>query len=194
MKRRPQFSVALAALLALACAFPPAARAQSPSTPPGTSESAAKERAALFAELAAAKSEPEARQIEERIWNFWFRAPDAESQRLLDLSKYAQLKFDYGNAFARLDELIKHAPDYAEGWNQRATLLFLTGSYELSLEAIVETLKREPLHYGALAGRGIILLLLGRDDEGQVALKEALKINPWLKERGLISDKPGRKI
>lgn len=168
---------------------------QAPAEPPGLSESAARERAALFAELANAKTEPEAREIEERLWNFWFKAPDAESQRLMNETKKAMVKSDYGGALTLLNQVIEHVPDYAEAWNQRATILFLTGAYYDSLVAIEETLKREPKHYGALAGRGIILLyFLGREAEAQVALKQALKINPWLKERRLIKEEPGRKI
>jgi len=193
MAKRLTWPISVAALLLLAGAAPLAA--QTPSTHPGLSASATKQRDALFTELAAARSEPEARAIEARIWKFWFKAPDAVSQRLMDETKKALLDFNYGGALALLDLLIKHAPDYAEGWNQRATILFLTGAYQLSLQAIEETLKREPKHYGALAGRGIIMLyFLGREAEGQAALKEALKINPWLKERGLIKDAPGKKI
>ena len=173
------------------------ARAAEPGAPPapaGPVESAAKERAALFAALAAAKTEADARAIEQRIWTFWLRAPDAASQRLLDASKAAQLEFNYGAALRALGQLIERAPDYAEGWNQRAIVLFLMGAYDDSLVAIEQTLKREPKHFAALAGKGIILLMQGHDAQGQAALREALKINPWLKERGLISDAPGRKI
>lgn len=73
-------------------------------------------------------------------------------------------------------------------------MLFLIGAYADSLEAIERTLEREPKHYGALAGKGMILILQGRDAEGQAALREALKVNPWLKERGPITDPPGQKI
>ena len=70
----------------------------------------------------------------------------------------------------------------------------MTGEYEKSLDAIAEVLKREPKHFGALAGKGIILLMRGRTAEGEAALKKALKIDPFLKERALIKDEPGQKI
>jgi tetratricopeptide (TPR) repeat protein len=150
--------------------------------------------ASLFAELSAAKSDAEARQVEDRIWEIWLTAPDAESQSLLEESKQAQNTFDYQSALAALGKLIERAPGYAEGWNQRAFVLFLMGAYEDSLEAIERTLEREPRHYGALAGKGVILMMTGREALGQAALREAHRINPWLKERGLITEVPERKI
>jgi tetratricopeptide (TPR) repeat protein len=162
--------------------------------PQAQNQTAAREREALFAALATAKTEPEAREIEDRIWQFWLRAPDEESQRLLDAAIQAQRRMDYAWALHHLAELIKRAPDYAEGWNQRATVLFLVGQYNASLEAIEETLKREPKHFGALAGKGLILTELGQDDRAQAALREALAIDPWLKERRLIKPVPERRI
>jgi tetratricopeptide (TPR) repeat protein len=103
------------------------------------------------------------------------------------------LRFDYGSALAALTKLTERAPDYAEGWNQRAIVLFLMGDYDLSLEAIERTLQLEPEHYAALAGKGIILLQQGRDAPAQEALRRALAIDPWLKERGLITNLPERK-
>jgi tetratricopeptide (TPR) repeat protein len=161
---------------------------------PALAETATATREALFAALAEAKTEPEAREIEQRIWKLWLTAPDHESQVLLDLSILAQQRLDHRNALAVLGQLTERAPRYAEGWNQRAIVLFLMGAHEESLEAIERTLALEPKHFGALAGKGIILLGLGRDADGQAALREALKIDPWLKERGLIKDPPERKI
>jgi tetratricopeptide (TPR) repeat protein len=158
------------------------------SLPPmvGISERAANERAALFAELAAAKDDAEARAVEDRLWTFWRSFGDATSQRLLDTSKQAQLSFDYGHALMALEELVKRQPNFAEGWNQLAYVLFLAGSYEASLAALDRTLELEPLHYAALAGKGIILIQQGKEAEAQTPLKRALAINPWLKERNLI--------
>ena len=157
-------------------------------------ETASATREALFAALAGVKTEPDARAIEDRIWAHWLRAPDHDSQLLLDQSIMAQQRLDYRSALMLLARLIERAPGYSEGWNQRAIVLFLMGAYEESLEAIERTLALEPKHFGALAGKGIILLGLGRDAAGQAALRDALKIHPWLKERGLLTDPPERKI
>jgi tetratricopeptide (TPR) repeat protein len=137
----------------------------------GLSEGAAKERVALFAELAAAKNDAEARDIEERLWTFWRSFADDESRQLLEQSREAQLRF---------------APQFAEGWNQLGYVYFLAGQYDASLDAIEHVLALEPLHYAALSGKGIILYYAGKVEEAQAPLKRALAINPWLKERNLI--------
>ena len=152
----------------------------------GLSDSAAKERAALFAALAAAKSDAEAREIEERLWTFWRSFADDESRQLLEHSREAQLRFDYAEALLYNKEAVKHAPQFAEGWNQLGYVYFLSGQYDASLDAIEHVLAFEPMHYAALAGKGIILYYAGKVEEAQAPLKRALAINPWLKERNLI--------
>jgi tetratricopeptide (TPR) repeat protein len=163
-------------------------RAEPPALPPmaGIGAGAAQERAELFAALKNSKGDPEAREIEAKIWKFWLGFADEESRRLLDQSHDAQLSFDYGRALSALEALVKHQPQFAEGWNQLAYVLFLAGSNDASLAALDKTLALEPMHYAALAGRGIILIQEGKDAEAQIALKKALAIDPWLKERNLI--------
>lgn len=180
--------LSLVVLLAVAGAD---ALAQAPLPPmAGLSNAQAKERAGFYAALAAAKNDVEARAIEDRLWLFWGRFADAESQRLLAVSHAAQLRFDYGNAIVAMEQLVRHQPDFAEGWNQLAYVLFLAGSYDQSLEALEKTLALEPMHYAALAGKGIILIQQGKEAEAQAPLKRALAINPWLKERNLVSKNP----
>jgi tetratricopeptide (TPR) repeat protein len=181
----------LAALLLLTAA---PLRAAEPPPMVGLNETQAMERAALFAELAATKNDAEARAVEDKLWTFWGGFADAESQRLLAVAHKAQLGFDYGNALVAMEALVKHQPQFAEGWNQFAYVLFLAGSYDQSLDAIEQTLKLEPMHYAALAGKGIILIQQGKEAEAQVPLKRALAINPWLKERNLIVKDPARKL
>jgi len=152
----------------------------------GLSASAAQERAALFAALAATKSDAEARAVEERLWTFWRGLGDPISLALLKKAEAAQLEFDYGHALEALRELVKHQPDFAEGWNRLAYALFLANSYDASLAALDQVLALEPMHYAALAGKGIILIQQGKEAEAQGPLKRALAIDPWLKERNLI--------
>ncbi len=160
----------------------------------GLSSQASAQRAALFAELKTAKNEADAREIEQQIWTFWLKPADEESRHLLDQSKEAQLSFDYGHALIALEKLVNRQPLFAEGWNQLAYVLFLAGSYDASLQALDRTLALEPLHYAALAGKGIILIQQGKEAEAQAPLKQALAINPWLKERNLIAKDSERKI
>jgi tetratricopeptide (TPR) repeat protein len=152
----------------------------------GLSEGAAEERAALFAALAAAKNDAEAREVEERLWTFWRSLADDESRQLLEQSREAQLRFDYAKALIYNTAVVKHAPQFAEGWNQLGYVYFLAGQYDASLDAIEHVLALEPLHYAALAGKGIILYYAGKVEEAQAPLKRALAIDPWLKERNLI--------
>ncbi len=180
----------LAALVLLALANPTLRAAGPTPLPPavGLSEPAAKERAELFAELAAAKSDAEARAIEDRLWAFWRSFADDKSKELLEESRQAQLRFDYDEAIIYMKALVKHAPQFAEGWNQLGYVYFLAGQYDASLDAIAHVLALEPMHYAALAGKGIILIQQGKVDEAQAPLKRALAIDPWLKERNLIGE------
>jgi tetratricopeptide (TPR) repeat protein len=194
MAPRTLYMLAAAAWLALETATLPAAEPPTLLPATGLSESRTQTRAALLAELAAVKTEADAREIEHRIWKFWLQPADEESRRLLDASKAAQLSFDYGHALVALKALVKHAPRFAEGWNQLAYVLFLSGGYDASLEALDRTLELEPMHYAALAGKGIILIQQGKEELAQIPLKMALAINPWLKERNLIVKDSDRKI
>src|SRR5580693_2681948 len=181
-------ALATALLLTLASATLRAAEPAPAPLPPavGLSESAAKERAALFAALAATKSDAEAREIEERLWTFWRSLADDESRQLLEQSHEAQLRFDYAEALFYNKAVVKHGPQFAEGWNQLGYVYFLAGQYDTSLDAIEHVLAFEPMHYAALAGKGIILYYAGKVEAAQAPLKRALAINPWLKERNLI--------
>jgi tetratricopeptide (TPR) repeat protein len=152
----------------------------------GLSASAATARAALFAELAATKNDDEARAVEDRLWTFWRSLGDDETRRLFDQSREAQLRFAYAEALAYNKAAVEHAPQFAEGWNQLGYVYFLAGDYDASLAAIERVLALEPLHYAALAGKGIILYYEGKVAEAQPPLKRALAIDPWLKERNLI--------
>ena len=171
--------LALASLPLCAADLPPMAGIE-----PGSA--AAQERAELFAALKAAKDDAEARAVEDKIWKFWRGFADEESKRLLEVSREAQLRFDIGNALLAMEALVKHQPQFAEGWNQYGYMLFLANSYDPALAAIDKTIALEPMHYAALAGKGIILIQQGKEDEAQAPLKRALAINPWLKERNLI--------
>ena len=87
---------------------------------------------------------------------------------------------DYETAFKLADKIVELEPDNAEGWNQRATVHFLQGNYNLSLQDIVETLKREPRHFGALSGRAYILMEQNKNREAIETINMALRIHPFL--------------
>jgi tetratricopeptide (TPR) repeat protein len=79
-------------------------------------------------------------------------------------------------------------PDYAEGWNQRATLYYMLDNLEASLADIDKVLAIEPRHYGALAGRVLIYLKQGKHDEALRDMRAALALHPYLNERRLFPE------
>ena len=85
---------------------------------------------------------------------------------------------DLTTALKLLDQLVKEAPDWAEAWNQRATIRFMVGDYEGSLADIDRVLPLEPKHFGALSGEALILMQLGRTDEAQAVLKQRRQDQP----------------
>jgi tetratricopeptide (TPR) repeat protein len=81
-----------------------------------------------------------------------------------------------------LDALIRLKPDYVEAWNRRATLYYLKNDYEHSIQDIQQVLSREPRHFGALAGLGMIMQDLGDEKRALEAFRKALAINPYLEK------------
>ena len=85
-------------------------------------------------------------------------------------------------AIKLLDAIIKLRPDYIEAWNRRATLYYLKNDYMHSLADIQQVLAREPRHFGALAGLGMIMQDIGDDKRALEAFRKALAINPHLEK------------
>jgi tetratricopeptide (TPR) repeat protein len=83
-------------------------------------------------------------------------------------------------ALKLLDSLVKLRPDWVEAWNRRATLYYLRNDYGHSLQDIQQVLVREPRHFGALAGLGMIMQDLGDDKRALDAFRKALAINPHM--------------
>ncbi|MEM9781206.1 MAG: hypothetical protein AAF899_01915 [Pseudomonadota bacterium] len=181
--KAPAIPLALALALALALLQPVAATAQGGDA---VAEARAERLDDLHGDLARSASPGEAERLATLIWQLWLRAPDAEAQALMDRALERRRAGDYDAAIAVLDELTAGWPGYAEGWNQRATLFFLQNRYGPSLADVAQVLALEPRHFGALAGRAIILFRQGRDDDANRALLEALRVHPWLAERGLL--------
>jgi len=142
----------------------------------------------LLRGLAASHSRAEADQFSNQIWELWLTAPDATAQEVLDAAMMRRQSYDYLGAIEHLDKLIESYPDYAEGWNQRATIYFLRGEYDKSLADVAETLAREPRHFGALAGKAVILFNQGKQALAQIAVLEALRYHPFLSERAILGD------
>ena len=148
----------------------------------------------LFRALKEASTEREARAIELTIWFHWMKAPDAESAALMNEALTHRRNNNAPAAIMVLDRLIEMAPSWSEAWNQRATMLYFNGDYEASLLDIEKVLEREPRHFGAMSGMAVILLSQGRAELAQSILRDAVAVHPYLRERGLIVESPGKDI
>ncbi len=98
--------------------------------------------------------------------------------------------YDLSGAIAILDKLVALTPDWAEAWNQRATLRYMAEDFDGSLADIERVLELEPKHFGALSGEVLILMRFGRVEVAQSVLKKAVEINPFLAERALLIEPP----
>ena len=85
-------------------------------------------------------------------------------------------------AIGTFSEIIRRKPEFAEGWNKRATIYFLIGEYDKSLQDCDEVIKRNPQHWGALSGYGQIYVALDKPEEALVYFQRALAVNPNLQQ------------
>ena len=142
----------------------------------------------LFAEVRAAETERAATQINNRMWEVYADAPDEAAQEILDAGMRRRASYDFAGAIAEFDRLVAYCPDYWEGYNQRAFVHFIRQDYDAALTDLEQTIALQPNHMGAQAGLALTLMGLGREAEGQAALRAALQIHPWLPERHLLKD------
>lgn len=132
----------------------------------------------LFDELLKATDSSEANRIEGLIWQHWLDGPDAESSKLMLQISQAMAGGDLAVAIRLSDELVESYPEYAEGWNKRATLNYGLGNYAESVADIRETIAREPRHFGAISGLGLIFLRTKDLPAALDAFEQVLAISP----------------
>lgn len=141
----------------------------------------------LFEALRAAPNEAAGREREAHIWEYWFdQAPNAEVRAALDAGIERREAYDYAAAEAHFDRVIEAAPDYAEGYNQRAFIRFLRDNIEASAQDLEKALALEPRHFGALAGHYHVLMRQGRTEVALRQLQQAVSLHPWIQERGAL--------
>ena len=134
----------------------------------------------LFGALKVAPDEASAKNVEARIWALWSHTPSDTTALLMTRAKAAMDAQQLDVALKLLDAVIKLHPDYVEGWNRRATLYYLRNDYTHSIEDIEQVLAREPRHFGALTGLGMIMQDIGDDKRALDAFRKALAIDPYL--------------
>lgn len=135
----------------------------------------------LFGELAKPNHTTSVyRMLEEEIWGIWGKAPKDEIQKIMDLGKQSLQIGMPQKALQQYTRVTKLAPNYAEGWNKLATVLYLLDRYGDAIVAVNKTLELEPRHFGALSGLGLIFEVYGEENGARAAYEKALRYNPYL--------------
>jgi tetratricopeptide (TPR) repeat protein len=134
----------------------------------------------LFSALKVAPDDESAKYVENRIWAIWLASPSDTANLLMGRVKTATEAKDYDLAIKLLNSIIDIRPDFIEAWNRRATIFYMQKDFGRSLEDIHEVLAREPRHFGALSGLGIILQELGDDKGALDVFRRALAVHPHL--------------
>jgi len=121
-------------------------------------------------------------QAEQALWHIWARSGDPEVDRLYATGIEQMTAGDLEKSIATFTRIIELKPGFAEGWNKRATLYFIVGELRKSLADCDEVMKRNPYHFGALAGYAQIYARLGYYQRALDYSRRALKINPNLQQ------------
>ena len=135
----------------------------------------------LFESLKNATDAKTAQVTASDIWRIWSEKPD--DKRIAELLRQGteQMNAGYLRKAEKLFTLvIDAAPDFAEAWNKRATVYFLMGAYDLSKKDIAQTIAREPQHFGAWSGLGLVETHIGNYDAALKAYEKARRIHPFL--------------
>ncbi len=127
--------------------------------------------------------DPVVRAIAEAsLWQVWTRSGDEETDRAVtegvELLQARQLR----GAIEVFTRVIQRRPDFAEGWNKRATAYYLIGEYRKSLADCDEVIRRNPYHFGALSGSGMNYLELDEPARALDSFERALAVNPNLEQ------------
>ena len=136
----------------------------------------------LFEQLKKSNNASLAFEIEMKIWNIWSTHPTHDSLTQ-SLAKGSGLmsKGELEAAYKIFSTIIESSPDWAEGWNKRATVLYLMGRYQESLKDIDEVLKRESRHFGALSGQGLVQTELKNYEKAIKSYRAVQKIYPSIR-------------
>jgi tetratricopeptide (TPR) repeat protein len=115
---------------------------------------------------------------ERGLWALWSRSGDAAIDQLMAQGVGEMEAENYKAAIATFSEIVRRKPEFAEGWNKRATVYYLVGGYRKSIADCAEVLKRNARHFGALSGLGLIYMRLERYDDALAWSRKALDVNP----------------
>lgn len=162
-------------------ASPPAATSPQAPAPPAAAPTRQARLDQLFADLKRERNEKAAERIAGRIWNEWNQSGSASIDLMMQWAQKAMEDQKYNVALDFLDQVVTLKPDYAEGWNRRATVHFMMKNYGKSMADIDQTLKLEPRHFGALSGLAQIMADTGRKQSALEAWQKVLAIYPMMR-------------
>ncbi len=148
----------------------------------------------LFARLKVAPDARAAHGVGRSIWGIWTESDDDVVALLMNQGLAAMARRDLGAALGKFEQIVKIAPGFAEGWNKRATVHYLLGDFAASLHDIGKTLTLEPRHFGALSGRGLVLLELENAELALQSFEAAIEIHPKLSGANLNAEALRRQI
>lgn len=134
----------------------------------------------LFGALKVAPDAATAKAIEQRIWSLWMISKSDTANLLMSRARTAAEARDSDLAIKLLSSIVTIRPDFVEAWNRRATLYFMKKDYGASLADLSQVLRREPRHFGALSGLGLILQEIGDDRRALDAYRKAIEVYPRL--------------
>ena len=135
-----------------------------------------------------------AEQAEKLIWEAWSDSGSPSMNLLLNRGKRALQSGKFDLAVEHFSAVIDHAPDFAEAWNGRATAYFYMGEFMQSVSDISQTLARNPRHFGAMSGLGMILERSGDHERAEAIFRQALELNPHSEGLKLSVERLKRKL
>ena len=149
----------------------------------------------LFTALQTSLSNANAASLEREIWAIWTRYPDDQAiNRQMDRAIKMMNAGQLDDAEAMFSAIISRKPAFAEAWNKRATVRFFRGDDAGSANDILQVIKLEPRHFGALSGLGMIKVREGDLQGALQAYRAAQRINPFLPNIEVIIDKLGQRL
>jgi tetratricopeptide (TPR) repeat protein len=134
----------------------------------------------LFDKLRTATDPSAVQALEQGIWEQWTMVPDPKHRQLMLQGIAEMQQQELQQAVVTFTRLIEVAPDLSEAWNKRATVYWLLGNFPASINDICETVKREPRHFGAYSGLGMIRAQMGEHARAVAAFELAKKWNPHI--------------
>ncbi len=132
----------------------------------------------LFQHLGAAADPEEAKGFADAIQHIWLQSQSDTANLIMQRAMLASRMKNYPLSLSLLDRLVALEPDWAEAWNQRATVRFLNQDFDGAMADIDKVMKLEPRHFGALTGMGVILQQEGLDKRALEVFNKALEIYP----------------